>query len=151
MVEVQECTALAFGAYPQVGALVAEYAAESSIDGLPTPKPHEPSYLRLERAGIMHVLIALVDGAVVGFLVLLVNMNPHYGEKLAVIESFFVGKAHRKSGAGGRLLRRAEEIGRERGAIGLLLSAPVNSVLARIMEQGKRYRETNRVFFRSLA
>ena len=69
---------------------------------------------------------------------------------LAVVESYFVASKHRKSGAGLALLREAERIASDRGAHALLVSAPHGGRLADVMPR-VGYRETNRVFFRSLA
>lgn len=150
MVEVRKCSVLEFGAYVQLPEVVAEYAMESSIADLPPPGYHEAHYLRLERAGVAQVIVATVDGELVGFVIVLVNTNPHYDAKLAVFESFFVREAYRKTGAGLKLRQAAEQHATEQGAIGFLISAPSGSKLARVMERDKRYRETNRVFFRRL-
>lgn len=150
MVEVREGTVAGFFAYREAPTLLAEYAAESSIDGLPTPAPHEPTYLRLERSGSMRLLVATLDGALIGFLVLLVTLNPHYSAQLAVAESVFVAAEHRDTGAGWMLIDAAEEIAKSKAAAGLLLVAPIGSRFARALELDKASRETNRVFFRSL-
>ncbi len=150
MVEVRKCSFLEFGAFTALPALVGEYAQESSIEGLPAPGYHEAHYLRLERAGVAQLIVALIDGELVGFAIVLVSVNPHYDQKLAVFESYFVAKAHRKSGAGLKLRTAAEHHAIEQGAIGFLVSAPNDGALARVMERDKRYRATNRVFFRSL-
>lgn len=150
MVDVQVCSWLRFSAFKEFPALLAEYADESSIAGLPAACHHEASYLALERAGVMHILCAILDGELIGFVIVLVNVNPHYSVKLAVVESIFVAGKHRKSGAGLLLRKHAEQIAKEQGAVGFLLSAPAGSRFAKVMERDKAYRETNRVFFRSL-
>lgn len=152
MVEVRECSWLMISAYRELPALLDEYAQESSIAGLPKAKPDEMGYLRLERSGVVTILAATLDDALVGFITVLVAPNPHYaGAKLGVVESFFVGQAHRKSGAGQLLRKKAEEVAKRRGAHGLLVSAPLGGKLARVLEADRNYRETNRVFFRSFA
>lgn len=154
MLEVQRCTGLVFGTYKELPTLFAEYAQASSIDGMPRPKPNEDLYLRLERAGISHLAVALYDGALIGFLLLIVNDNPHYSTKIGVAESFFVAQAHRHTGAGLKLMKWAETTAKAQGAAGLFISAPVASDLAKVMErkaERKQYVETNRVFFRSFA
>lgn len=127
----------------------AEYAAESAIEGLPPPAAHFQTYRMMEAAGAMHVLGAYRGADLIGFIILLVSMNPHYGLPLAVTESFFVAHIDRKSGAGLKLLRAAEDLAAKLGAQGLLVSAPAGGRLADVMP-GAGYRETNRVFFRSL-
>lgn len=150
--EVRDCPPLVFFAHRDAPALLAEYAAEASIAGLPAPQPDERSYFRLEANGVLHPLAAYdADERMVGFIVLLVSLNPHYGVKLGVIESFFVASEHRGSGAGLRLLRAAEACAEAQGAAGLLVSAPIKGRLADVLDAHDAYNETNRVFFRSFA
>ena len=68
---------------------------------------------------------------------------------VATTERFFV-KAHRKTGAGLRLLRAAEEKARALGSPGLLVTAPFEGDLFQVLPR-VGYQETNRVFFKSLA
>lgn len=146
MVELQACPVVAFFAYPAAAALLAEYADESALEGLPPPKPHEPTYLQLENNGSFHLIAALEDGELIGFATILVYMNPHYSVKLAVTESLFVLKHKRKTGAGSQLIKCCEEIATAAGAAGLLVSAPMVGSLSRLLEQRGSYKETNRVF-----
>lgn len=150
MVEVRKCSWLEFSAYREFPALLDAYARECAIEGLPAPKADERVYLMRERTGMQHVLVATLDDALVGFLVLLNGPNAHYSAKIGVAESFFVAPEHRKSGAGLALRQAAEELAASDGAVGFLICAPLDSKLARVMERDKGYRETNRVFFRSL-
>ena len=69
---------------------------------------------------------------------------------VATTESFFVDPDKRQSGAGIKLLRIAEAVAKDLGAVGLLVSAPFGGKLADVMEK-VGYTETNRVFFRGLA
>lgn len=93
---------------------------------------------------------AYLDDILVGFCHVLVSLNPHYSALLAVTESLFVAAAHRGTGAGLALLREAENVARERGAAGMLVSAPTGGTLAAVLEHSKGFRETNRAFFRGL-
>ena len=133
-----------------IDALLAEYAEESSLSGLPTPVPLRDLYELLEQSGSCVLLGAYKGDELVGFLAMVVSMNPHYSQVLAVTESYFVASEHRKTGAGLRLLTAAESLAKAKGAIGILVSAPVQSRLAQVMP-GVGYRETTRAFFRSLA
>jgi GNAT superfamily N-acetyltransferase len=148
MPEVRRITVDEFFAHPDAAALLDEYAAESSIVGMPTPQPARPLYETLEASGAMHVLAAFDGDAMLGFLALLVSLNPHYNAVIGVTESYFVAREHRKSGAGLRLLHAAERLADERGAVGLLISAPAGGRLAEVLDGYGEYRETNRVFFR---
>jgi GNAT superfamily N-acetyltransferase len=134
---------------PQFAALAAEYAAESAIDGLPPPAAKMDTYRQLERAGMLHAFAARCDDALVGFMTVLAPVLPHYGVPVAVSESFFVASAHRGSGAGLRLLRAAEDKARALGSPGLLVSAPFEGALFKVLPR-VGYVETNRVFFRKV-
>ena len=129
--------------------LYSVYADEASIQGLGTPDPQMDTYRQLEAAGILHTLIALKAGKVIGFLSFLLSPLPHYGQVVATTESYFVAPEHRKGGAGLRLLREAEVKARELGAIGFFVSAPAGGRLAKVMPRSG-YRLTNEVFFREL-
>lgn len=150
MLDVRPCSVAEFFAHPDAPALLAEYAAESSIDGLPTPKPHADTYYLLEHSGRMHVFASYDGERMTGFLVLLCSLNPHYSAMLGVVESFFVASAHRKGGAGAALRREAKRAARDLGAVGLLVVAPFGGRLAHVLEADKACRETNRVFFEAL-
>jgi GNAT superfamily N-acetyltransferase len=130
-------------------AFAAEYGREAAIDGLPPPAARLAHYLPLEKAGALHTIRATVDGRLAGVITVLAPVNPHYGVPLAVSESFFVPKARRKTGAGLKLLRAAEDTARALGAPGLLVGAPVAGDLAQVLPR-VGYRETNRVFFKKV-
>ncbi len=129
--------------------LAAEYAAESAIAGLPPPNARREAYLHLERSGALHMISATKDGQLIGLIAVLMAVLPHYGVPVAVSESFFVAKAHRKTGAGLKLLRAAEDKARALGSPGLLVSAPFEGDLFQVLPR-VGYRETNRVFFKSV-
>lgn len=137
---------------PNLGELLAEYAAESRIEGLEAHKTgvQVGTYRALEAAGVLHMLGAYEGDKLVGFLLMLVSVLPHYGVKAATTESYFVQAMHRSGGAGAKLLHEAERIAREAGAVGLLVSAPAGGRLARVLPHAG-YTHTNEVFFRSLA
>jgi GNAT superfamily N-acetyltransferase len=147
MLTVEACPIadiVAAAAFPQ---LAAEYVRDSLIDGMPPPAPDWTAYAALEAAGLLHGFAASVDGELVGFLGLLVSKVPRYAAPIATSESFFVARAHRKSGAGLKLLGAAEAKARELGSAGLLVSAPAGGALAEVLPR-RGYAETNRVFFK---
>ena len=135
---------------PGIDALLRDYAAESAIAGLPVPKAEWLTYARMEHHGALHVIGAYIDGQLVGFCNVLVSLSPHYSVLIAVTESLFVSPSPRSTGAGLALLREAENVARERGAAGMLVSAPTGGTLAAVLEHSKGFRETNRAFFRGL-
>jgi len=148
--EVRLVTPDEFLACANYQALFAEYAAESSTEGLPAPQPDMALYRALHASGCMHTLAAFQGDTLIGFLVMLAHRNPHYGITLAVAESLFVAAAHRAGGAGLRLMREAEDLGARLGAAGIFLSAPAGGKLERMMQASSAYRHSNTVFFRSL-
>lgn len=147
---IQATTIAALEDAPNIWALLAEYANESAIDGLPPPAIRVDRYKQMEAAGILHPISALLDGELVGYLTVLASDLPHYSRTIAVTESFFVAKVHRGSGAGLKLLRAAETKAREIGSPGLLVSTPYEGKLFHVLPR-LGYRESNRVFFKELA
>lgn len=130
--------------------LLAEYAAESAIAGLPAPSAKFDMYRSLEESGALHVIGAFSSELLIGYITVLAPVLPHYSAVVAVTESFFVAKEHRKSGAGIKLLREAESYAKTKGSPGLLVSAPFGGDLAEVLPR-VGYEETNRVFFKSFS
>jgi GNAT superfamily N-acetyltransferase len=147
---IQTITPDEFFAHPCAPELLDAYALESAIEGLPRPHADADAYRLLATTGGLTVLAAMEGEALVGFMTLLVYGNPHYSAVLGVVESYFVAPAARSTGAGNALRETAERFAAERGAAGLLISAPLGGRLARVMEHTAGYRESNRVFFRKL-
>lgn len=151
MVHISRTPVAALTDDPNFPMLLEQYAAESAIDGMPSPSAQMDHYQVLESTGAFHAIAAYVDGALVGFLSLLVTRLPHYGAVVATTESFFVTQPARSYGLGMRLLHFAEDYAKALGAVGILVSAPHGGTLERVLGLSKRYRQTNAVFFRSLA
>lgn len=149
-IAIRPCTVADLEASPQLGALLDEYARESAIDSLPHPSAQLPLYRQLEATGALWCLGAYHGADLIGFLLLLAPVLPHYGVRVATAESFFVASHARKSGAGLKLLRAAEDHAKSLGAAGLLVSAPLGGRLTNVLP-GVGYRETNRVFFRAMS
>lgn len=148
---VQTITPDDFFAHPCAQGLLDAYALEASIEGMPTPQADRVAYAMMETVGALTVLAAVDGDVLLGFLCLLLYRNPHYNALLGVIESFFVAPAARSTGAGTTLRETAERLAAERGAVGLLVSAPAEGRLVRVMERTAGYSESNRVFFKRLA
>lgn len=150
MIVVRKCALGEVQGDANFPALFREYGEESAIAGLPSPDEKLAAYRAIEASGIFHIFGAFLGDALVGFIAVLLPVIPHYGVAIGVTESFFVAQGHRKTGAGIKLLRAAEELAREAGSPALLVSAPYGGRLAEVLP-GLGYRETNRVFMRSLA
>ena len=147
MVDIRGTTIAEMEAAPNMTALLDEYAAESAIKGLPAPAAKAEAYKDLERVGALYAIGAFLDGLLIGYITVLTPILPHYSAIVAVTESFFVAKEHRKTGAGLKLLREAEDYAKAVGSPGLLVSAPLGGSLAEVLG-GVGYAETSRVFFK---
>ncbi len=130
-------------------ALHQEYAEEAALAGLPDPTEKLDTYRLLESSTVFHVYGAFLGDALAGFVAVLTPVIPHYGVAIAVAESLFVGRAHRKTGAGLWLIRAAERHAREAGSPAILFSAPSGGRLERVLPH-LGYRETNKVFMREV-
>jgi GNAT superfamily N-acetyltransferase len=147
---IEPITTVEFFDHPDAATLLAGYGAECAIDGLPTYCPHRDMYGAMEQTGAVRTFAAFEGDHMLGVLVLLVTMNPHYSVPLAVVESWFVAPEHRASGAGLALYRAAKDAARAAGARAVLVSAPAGGQLAGVMEAMGAV-ETNRVFCEVLA
>lgn len=149
--KIERTTVAAIEAAAEFPALLAEYAAESAIDGMPSPQARMAQYRDLEARGVLRAIAATTEGgALAGFISVLLAPLPHYGIPVAVCESFFVAKAHRASLAGLKLLAAAEGLAGEANSPGLLVSAPWGGKLFELLPRCG-YAETNRVFFKKMA
>lgn len=139
-------------ASPEFPALCREYAEESALAGLPEPQEKLAAYQALEANGsdVFCAYGAFMGDMLIGFIVLLMPVLPHYGTVVAVAESLFVGSAYRKTGAGMLLIRQAEKRAREMRSPGMLFSAPSGGRLEILLPR-IGYRETNRVFLKGFA
>lgn len=129
-------------------ALASEYALECRMHGLPDPAPRLEAYRALDVSGCYCILAAMDGGSVAGIACLLAPVIPHYGRHIATMESYFVRPCYRAgTGAGLALLREAEKWARELGCPALMVSAPADSRLQRILPR-QGYEVTNVVFTR---
>lgn len=135
---------------PEFPALVEEYYSEAGNPGLPRPKYDSERYGQLCKLGLMHTFGVTVDGRLIGFMMIVVSVLPKYSLPVATLDTIFVGKAHRMSGAGVRLLQRAEQIAADLADGRLLASSPVEGALANLLERSG-YLESNRIFFKQVA
>jgi len=117
---------------PEFPAMIADYAAESAIAGMPPPQAKMAQYHDLEAGGFLQAFGAEEDGELAGFITVLSAPLPHFSRTVAVSESFFVASSHRGF-AGLKLLVAAERQAKLIGSPCLLVSAPVNSKLAAML------------------
>jgi len=147
--EVRKVTVQQVAFAPNLQALFDAYAAEAKNKDLPPHKPNLQAYEQMEKSGILHVFGAYHGADLVGFVTMLVTIMPHYNMRMATVESFFVDGDYRKGGTGQKLLDSAEAYAKLIDAPALFVCAPVGGRLADALPL-MGYRETNRVFFRSL-
>jgi GNAT superfamily N-acetyltransferase len=118
-VRVREATA---ADWPAVAALLAELGRPEAL-GTPEEEDLRRVFLGyLERDDAV-ALMAEDDGRVVGFCDLELRTRLNFVEPQAWIPDLIVAEEARSKGAGGALIRRAEEIARERGAWGMSLES----------------------------
>lgn len=144
---IRECTIAELEAASNIKELLEEYGNESSIKGLPHPYAKAEVYKTLERLGTIYVVGAWYNEVLIGFVIVFAPIMPHYSARVAVGESLFVAKEYRKTGAGLKLIAKAEEYAKRVKSCGLLLSAPLGGILAGVLPH-IGYDETNRIFFK---
>lgn len=149
MLTIKQCTVQELKSAPNFADLLASYAIESAIHGMPKAQAKMDMYYALEAAGSISIFGAYVGELLVGFLIVLAPMLPHYGRTVATAESFFVDPDHRSSGAGLELLRRAEKHADEIGSPALLVSAPAGGALEKVLPR-VGYEHSNTVFFKRI-
>ncbi len=132
-------------AHADFSALRNEYIAESANKLLPVPQEKTEMYKALDASGALFGFGAFDGEKLMGFAFLIAPILPHYGRVIATMESLFIAKKYRKTGAGLRLIREAERCAKELGSPALIISAPVGSVLDIILPRLK-YTLTNRAY-----
>lgn len=146
---VRACTVDELSQAPAFAALSAEYVAESGRAITADPAPQLATYKAKESDGTMRFAGAWCGNDLVGMMVVALAVVPHFGMTVATTETLFVSAQHRKTGAGKALLRLADDIARDCGAVGVLVSAPVGGVLAKVLPRSG-FRHTNELFFKAL-
>jgi GNAT superfamily N-acetyltransferase len=144
MVTIKSCTVEDV----QHSALAEEYASYA-IAGLPKPQPQWERYKLMEAAGVISVFGAFDDDQIVGFISTIGYLSLHYGVDITLTESFFVAKQYRKTGAGVKLLRAVEQMAKANGSAGLMITAPHNKELARVLTV-IGYKQSHEVFFKCM-
>lgn len=111
---IEQLTVDQIYACPGFAGMVEEYA-QITDPLLPPPSYRKEDYLPLEQAGKLDVVGVMDAGSIVGFAAILQGKMPHYGSEIAIVESIYVRRSHRKGGAGIRLIEAAEDMARIRG------------------------------------
>lgn len=130
--------------------LLTEYAAECSIPEIGETCPQPEIYDALEKAGIVQMFGAFGGEKLVGFGSMLTTVLPHYGKKVATVESLFLAKNYRAGGLGLALMDAMEQAASASGCAAILYSAPTGGKLETLLSMRREYRQTNTVFCRKL-
>ena len=128
-------------------ALLARYAEESAMQGMPPPKADYEQYKKLEKMGVLKVAGAFSDGKLVGLIAVIAGNLPHYSQCVSSTESFFVLREFRRQGTGKKLLALGKEFAAQKGAEGLFVSAPIGSALEKVLSHDPAFEPKNKVFF----
>lgn len=136
---------------PEFAELHREYSAECSIPELGPTDPQKDIYANMEKIGLMHSFAFYCDGALAGFATLLLFILPHYGKKVANVESLFLAKPYRTGDSGRSLMKNLEYFAAHEGCCAMLYNARAGSRLEKFLEALSGYQRTNSVFLRSLA
>lgn len=129
--------------------LFAEYAEECGFTSLGPPSPQWDIYEAMQELGVLHTYGVYVDSAMVGFANVISSILPHYGVKAATVESLFVSKPYRATGAGTRLMECIEANAALEGCKLVFYSAPAGGKLEKVL--AKRYAHTNSVYCKALS
>lgn len=148
--EIRRCTIAELASAPNLAECLAEYARESGLPEIGPASAQVETYFQLESAGVLHPIGAFDGDRLLGMVLQIITVLPHYGVPVVTAESFFVPRAERKQGIGLRLLAGAEALGRELRARAQLLSAPVGGALAQVLPR-RGYRQSNAIFVKALA
>lgn len=131
---------------PNVGELLAEYAAEGITEGLGPVVAQWWLYRKMEESGLLHTIGAFLDDTLVGFITMVVMQRPHYEALIASYESYFVAESASKSGAGIALRNAARDLAASMGAIGMVFNAAVGSRADRFFSADNSLKHTHNVY-----
>lgn len=136
---------------PEAEDLLREYSRECSISEIGPTDPQRHIYDSMEAMGLMYSFGAYKNGVLVGFATLLVFVLPHYGKKIANVESLFVAKKYRRN-FGLRLMTELERFAKDdMQCYGMLYNARSGTRLERFLDAMPKYQRTNSVFLRMFA
>lgn len=128
--------------------LVEECRKEGGAEGLPEGKLSHEMYQKLEDSGVLHIVRAREDEKLLGCINILIYVSPHYSVKLAQVDLVYLDEKYRTAGAGLRMVKEAEIIAQEQGALGISFNAHVHTALEDLLNV-KKYKLTHRVYFKA--
>lgn len=113
--------------------VVARAMAEIGRPGM-TPGVDWPRLAALEAAGKTLLLVLRAEGAIVGYVLMIIDRHIHYAETVAVNDALFIDRAHRARWAA-RLVRYTEVACRVRGASHIHWHAKAANALGPMLER----------------
>ncbi len=88
--------------------------------------PDWSSFAALDTSGMLKILTARIDGALIGYVANLVNFHLHYKSTLhATVNTYWLAPAYRKGWTGITMLRRNEEELRRMGVVRIFIDDSV--------------------------
>jgi GNAT superfamily N-acetyltransferase len=149
MVQLQPATFDQLFGDPQWPTVLEEYKSHAA-GYMPSVELNLEGYRELQELGRLSLFTARHHDQLVGFITILKAGSLKYNERpIAISESFFVVKAQRMTGAGLALLALAEDKAREIGAKGLLVGAPPDGPLDKMLPR-YGYQLASRIYFKGL-
>lgn len=130
--------------------LFREYAAECSISEIGEVNPQPQMYAAMENTGNMHSFGLFTGEELAGFVTVFTYVLPHYGKKIATVESIYLSHKNRLGRNGFALMKAAEDCAKENGCEAILYSARAGTSFERLLRMMNTYQHTNSVFLRSL-
>lgn len=112
--------------------MVREYTKESGNPDLGEAAPSVEFYERMEAAGSLKCVGAFDGARLVGLIVVVASLYPHFGKTVATVESLWLHKDYRDGPAGLRLIRQAQEVAKSLGAVGMYFGARHGSRLEQL-------------------
>lgn len=130
--------------------LVEEYVKECLTEGLLDPCIKFETYKKLEETSNYKVFVAIKEGKLIGFITVLSSVLAHHDRVFSLIESWFVAKEYRKTGAGIRLLIRVEKYAKTIRSFATIVNAPLYGDLIKTMDKHREYKGIYKVFLKVL-
>jgi len=132
-------------ASPYAAELLKDYAAECSIPLIGQINPQPEIYAALEQAGVLTGFGFYEGKRLVGFGTVLTTILPHYGKKVATVESIYAKRG------GKDLMEAIEAYARGVGCVAIFYSAPAGGRLEDLLLLKKNFSHTNTIFCKGLA
>ena len=93
------------------------------------------AYDALEKAGILHLVVARSNRELIGYHISLVNTHAHFRNSLyAFTDAFYIAPNHRKGFTGVHLLQEVEKSLKARGVVKMTGAAPMHSNIGKLFE-----------------